>query len=75
MHYTKGRHFREGKAEGRMVVLPMPAGLEMDGGLLGEGGRHRFTPTLHSMSSSIFLLGPFRLTQKKTHTHTSKSTS
>lgn len=48
----------------------MPAGLvllEKGGGLLGEGGRHRWTPTLHSMSSSIFLLGPFRLDMHTQH--------
>lgn len=62
----------EGEAEDGTLVLPMPGGgalLEMGGGLAGEGGRHRWTPTLHSMSSSIFLFGPFVLT-KKTHTHT-----
>lgn len=60
-------------------MLPMPGGLallEMGGGQLGEGGRHRWTPTLHSMSSNIFLLGPFMLIQTHeqeshvTHAHT-----
>lgn len=50
-------HFRERMSEGGMVVLPMPGDMET-GGLLGDGGRHRWTPTLHNMSSSIFLLGP-----------------
>lgn len=44
----------------------MPAGFEIGGGLLRDGGRHRRTPTLQSMSSSIFLLGPFML-QNQTH--------
>lgn len=41
----------------------MAAGLTFGGELLREGGWHRSTPTLHSMSSSIFLLGPSMLTQ------------
>lgn len=73
-----------GKAEGGTLVLPMPAGLETGGGLPREGGRHRWTPTLHSISSSIFLLGPLMLSTKHTskpmcqtctHTHTHKITS
>lgn len=52
----------KGKKSWGVTVLPMARGLvvlERRGGMLGEGGRQRWTPTLHSMSSSIFLLGPF----------------
>lgn len=77
LEYLKWQKNGNGEAWGRsrgegVVVLPMPWGLtflEMGGGggLPGEGGRQRCTPTLHSKSSSIFLLGPFMLTHKHTH--------